>query len=561
MDASSKIERANLVPWVEIFGPVGICMMKDPAFSENVFTDWEHEDNPGTPIFRTYGETEHVFVMDGSEMAFPPKAGTKYEAIRRLHFGSQSGLMDKFLESGRLITPTVFDDLADSREEMFAGGRRPRDLSERYHMDPAFRTAVDAETMRNLSKVESQRRSKEMLHGLERDTPSAVLLDEFLLEELEEQQFLIDGIFPVNGTCTLVAAKKTGKSTFVYNFLHSLLTGEPLLGAFSVSQVEERIGYVNYELTKEQCQEWFARSPIGSTKKLAVWNLRGQPNPFRSDLATSEFAKEVRGLNVRVLVLDPFSSAFSGENSQDNDQVKTFFLKLDAFKELSGVRELLIPVHAGWEATRSRGASTLEDHPDAIIYMVKQADGIRTLRADGRDVHLEEGELSFDASTLLLRYKGPISVESRIERVASQVHKLIERHGRLTATELTKHLRKNRDDVKDAREFLISTGRVKCTQEGSTKYYSVVETIHPESLPEASAGSRAALSSTASAPFRGEEGTDSDDPRCTNCMSFSIGKIVEADVEIHMCWNCFEIVNVLDSPNQGVSWVETGGQK
>jgi hypothetical protein len=543
LDTNKRKDLASSYSWEEILTPVGISAESTRETPKALITIWSVDDDPSIK-FQTFGEMDHLFVVDESgELKMPFDSISKYDALRRLHFNNQSRLADSFIESGSSIIPNLFDVLAEERKDVLA----TLDPADRFLRDPAFKSQVESDLMRMDAQDEAKKRARHAKSRLEDATPPALLLSEFLDKELSPEKFLIEGLIPVNGTVTVVAAKKTGKSTFIYNVMHSLLTLEPLMGVFSVSSFEGRIGFVNYELTEEQAQDWFRRSPIGTTDRIALWNLRGKPNPFRSDEALNDFAKEVRVLGVQVLILDPFSSAFRGGNSQDNDEVKDFWLRTDSFKDASGVRELIVPVHAGRDESRSRGASALDDHPDAILHLNKLGDGTRTFHAFGRDVEVEEGELEFDKSTLLLTYKGPVSVHSRVERVAKFLEGILTVKGKLSATDLIRNARKNKDDVRAARDLLVSTGRVLETQVGQGKFYEIKPRVIALS-PDTASGSEPMLVSNASSPYMGEATTQPTQPAvgwiCSKCGFSGHLPFVFSGLRIVMCWDCLEVIEV-----------------
>lgn len=542
MDTNRRKELASTYSWEEILTPMGISKVSGEETINDTITIWEVDDDPSIR-FQTYGEMEHIFLIDEKgELKLPIDEVSKYDALRRLYFNGQTRLADGFMESGSSIIPNIFDLLYEARSDRVG----TLDPAQRFFQDPAFRRQVESDLLRIEGQEEARKRAREAKARLEDATPQALLLSDFLDKQLSPEKFLIEGLIPTNGTVTVVAAKKTGKSTFIYNVMHSLLTLEPLLGAFPVSAFTGRIGFVNYELTEEQAQDWFRRSPIGTTDRIAVWNLRGKPNPFRSDEALRDFASEVKSLGIQVLILDPFSSAFRGGNTQDNDEVKDFWLRTDAFKDESGVNELIIPVHAGRDESRSRGASALDDHPDAILHLNKLNDGTRTFHAFGRDVEVEEGELEFDKVTLLLRYKGPVSVGSRVARVAKVLEVILREHGKLGATDLTRHARKNKDDVRAARELLVSTGRVLETQVGQSKFYEIApSSIAPS--PSTASGDEPKGVVVASSPYMGEATTElslnTGEGKCSKCSSKGEPPFVFLGIGILMCWDCIEVID------------------
>jgi len=66
----------------------------------------------------------------------------------------------------------------------------------------------------------------------------------------------------------------------------------------------------------------------------------------------------------------------------------------------AGVAEVVLTAHAGWDGERTRGSSALEDWPDVIATMTRDPDSdVRFLKAEGRDVSLDEDELQYDTRT------------------------------------------------------------------------------------------------------------------------------------------------------------------
>ena len=132
-----------------------------------------------------------------------------------------------------------------------------------------------------------------------------------------------------------------------------------------------------------------------------VINLRGRRNPMSHPEDRAELAAELKRRGCEVLLVDPFGRAFTGTDQDSNSQVAPYLADLDLFARTEvGASELVLSVHAGWSGERSRGASALEDWPDAIWTMTKDADsGRRFLAAIGRDVDLAETALDYDIDT------------------------------------------------------------------------------------------------------------------------------------------------------------------
>jgi hypothetical protein len=139
--------------------------------------------------------------------------------------------------------------------------------------------------------------------------------------------------------------------------------------------------------------------------RLHIWNLRGKPNPFRSEVSRERLIEELRERGIKTLIIDPFSKVFGG-NGNDNSEVSRFLQMLDRVLDRAGVEQLIMLVHAGNDARKIRGATALTDHPDGVWFMVKDDDSNRYLSAMGRDIELEDGLLAFDRSTNTFQFSG-----------------------------------------------------------------------------------------------------------------------------------------------------------
>jgi hypothetical protein len=463
------LEAASSYSWQEILENTPFVCIGEMEFPQGMAQKWEVDGYENDVIIVTSDYNDRMFELVDGKMT----AGvTKFEFIRVVKFNGNHKAFKNHVQTGLPFVRTILPELREHfRAEIdFHYGDMP--VSKRKFFDPLLGQAVEESVRSRESTEESKRLLAIANHRFDKKTPKGVNLADFIEMPLNSQRWLIEGILPVGGNCSVVAAMKTGKSTLVYNFIHSLVFGVPFLGEFPTNNFEGRVGFVNFELTQEQCQDWFLRSPIGASDRVYLWNLRGEANPFRSELAIHEFAQEVREQGIRVLILDPWSSLFVGDTNS-NDEVKQFWLMLDAFKTTSGVMELIIPIHAGRDVSKSRGASSLDDHPDSIIHLTRQSDGTRTFRATGRDVDVVEGELEFDKDTLLLFYKGAVTPESKDERTAKILRKLFDTRPRLSASDIYRLSGKGKSDTQAARQLMVHRGEIIEEQIGSSKVYSL----------------------------------------------------------------------------------------
>lgn len=533
--------------WNEVFEPVGIHLVETyieknlSGTSEVEISVWQSEDS-GTS-FKTYGE--HPFAHVVGEGAFGEPL-TKWEIIRRLHFQSNTRLAQKYLESGGALAHNALDEIATLRRDVVLTELGHLPLNERYYFDISFKASVDDLMQRQEAQQEATRRYQNSKFDAEGQTPPGVSLDDFLAQEDEEEDWRVDGIISTNSTSTVVGARKVGKTTFTYNMLNAYIHGAPLLGAFKTNPVKRRIGYVNMELTDNQAKKWFRRSPIGSTNRVTVWNLRGKQNPFRSDAALKKFAQECKESDIEVIFLDPFSGIFTGggKNSQDNEEVKEFLLRIEAFKLEAGISEVVILVHAGWNTSRSRGASSLEDHPDTIMTLEEDKKGQRWFSAIGRDVDVESGLLAFNKETGVLTYTLGGTKFTGVDVARERILKNVARNPGMNSTELQRKVGGSKADVSAARRGLVEDGLIEEVKgsRGALTYF-------PTELATSPKGAQGGLASSvdvdAPAYISGAYNDDTDLSQIEyflpKCDDHDYSTITVFERHITVCGDCFDV--------------------
>lgn len=538
---------AERFSWKEVFEPVGILevetqLEKSPnGINEIEISIWESTDTGKR--FITYGD--YPYTHEESVGLFGDPI-SKWEVIRRLHFRGNSKLAQKYLESGGGLTPSPLDEIAEMRRDVVDVEYGHLPLNERYHFDVALKAAVDEHIQRLEAQLEGSRRFQDSKFEREGQTPPGVRLDHFLEQEDEEEDWRVDGIISTDSTSTVVGARKVGKTTFTYNMLNSYLHGVPLLGEFHTNPVKRRIGYVNMELTDKQARRWFRRSPIGSSNKVTVWNLRGKPNPFRSDAAIKKFAVECREDDIEVLFLDPFSGIFSGggKDSLNNEEVKDFLMKIEAFKVDAGISEVVILVHAGWNTSRSRGASALEDHPDTIMKIEEDKAKNRWFSAIGRDVDVEDGMLSFSKETGVLTYKLGGKKVTGVVVARERMLKAIVANPGINGGQLQKAVGGAKIDVKTAREELEAEGliEVRVLKRGALSFYLVDVATSPD-LAEASSANSVDVDAPAyiSGAYNDDNDWSQKDYLPPKCDVHDYWTTTIFDMHMTVCGTCFDV--------------------
>jgi hypothetical protein len=214
------------------------------------------------------------------------------------------------------------------------------------------------------------------------------------------------GMLGAGHNAMLIATRKAGKTTLVNHSVRCLADGDAFLGRFDTTPVDGGIAVFNYEVGAEQYRDWMRDVGIQNTDKVHMLHLRGKRLPISDPRVRAWVTQWLRERQIKVWVVDPYSRAAVGsvENGNDEMQVGTFLDNLDVIKAEAGVEELIMPAHtpkakveAGDES--ASGSQRLEGWPDALWYVVRDSEGLRFLRADGRDVDLAEEQLTYDPST------------------------------------------------------------------------------------------------------------------------------------------------------------------
>lgn len=270
-------------------------------------------------------------------------------------------------------------------------------ISDELAGDASVKALIAEKVSRALIDEQVNRAVRAIEYNSEGGLTGSWSLDDFLKREFEETGFLVDRLMKYGTNVHLVAAAKTGKTNVAINLVKALADGGKFLGVFETKKIQGRICMMDFELDERQAQDWLRRIGIENAAKVEIYPLRGMPNPFRSPESMRELEEVLKALEIEFLILDPFSSIYSGD-ANSNSEVKAFLKELDEFKVRSGVQHIVIAVHAGRNQGQTRGASTLDDHPDALWYLQK-SDDKRFFKAVGRDIDVPEAEIMFDQAT------------------------------------------------------------------------------------------------------------------------------------------------------------------
>lgn len=271
-----------------------------------------------------------------------------------------------------------------------------------------YEDQLDMEVARRVRALRVERLARDQLAAeLAPATPpfDAGLLDEVLARP-QDPPHRCDGLIPYEAGTLLVAQRKTGKTTLQLNLARALITGDDFLGRFPTRKIAGNVAILNYEVSAQQLARWAREVGIPGDRLFLV-NLRGRRNPLGNDTDRELLAAKLRALDTETLIVDPFGRAYTGTSQNDPGEVGTWLADLDRFaRGQAGALDIILAAHAGWSGERARGASALEDWADVIVTLTRDDQDNRYLAAEGRDIDVDEDQLTFDARSRHLSMAG-----------------------------------------------------------------------------------------------------------------------------------------------------------
>lgn len=311
---------------------------------------------------------------------------------------------------------------------------------------------------------------------------SSTSLRDLLAEPDEDATYLVDKIWPIGGKVILSAQQKAGKTTMVGNLLRALVDGDPVLGprgsltspglhpGFAVTplQPDESVFVADFELDRRMVRRWLRDHRIAHPGQVHIETFRGQTWDVRDDRIRAQWARHLRDLGVRIIILDPLAPVLSSLNIDeiDNKGVGQFLHAMDALVAESGAQELLITHHTTHDGERGRGASVLRGWPDAEWrFVVERPDhggepepgATRFFAAMGRDVAQPEQALAFEADTRTLRIAGGGRTAHAVDKHAEKLVALVEGNPGVAKRDLREALAAACSIKKDTADKVIAT--------------------------------------------------------------------------------------------------------
>ena len=395
---------ANQYSWGNILEPAGFNSRQTDTLrdTKEPVLSWIFDDGEHFLEIQTFDENSPALIVDFSHQG--NQMLTKFEAIKKFRCDGDWNYTKALIIEGLSLQQNVIDQIARKKWEQYMHSSSQMAAEVRYIADPLFQASVDSKTSKLVEDDFANQRFLEMQFALEGEPQRSVSLKELLAKIIQKSKWVIDSLLPLGARVFLVAQAKAGKTSMAMHLVKCLADGVDFLSRFHVNSPSGRIGYMNFEMTENQIQEWLARQKIENIDKVSIWNLRGKPNPFRSKISRKVLVSELQELNITTLIIDTFAKTFSGD-ANSNSEVTRFLLLLEEVLQEAGVEQLIMLVHAGNAEKKIRGATALTDHPDGLWFISTDSERNRYFHAIGRDIDLPEGKLVFDSSKTTFSYQ------------------------------------------------------------------------------------------------------------------------------------------------------------
>lgn len=303
--------------------------------------------------------------------------------------------------------------------------------------------------------------------------------EEFINEDLDPPQPVVKGLHFEGNNTLLVAEFKTGKTTLEIGLAKALADNEPFLGKFPVDFANGRIAFLNYEMPASMFRQWLADAEIENPDRIVPLNLRGWRLPFWNDEELRRLSGWLGDNEVKFMILDPAARAWRGlvEHEGDNVQLAEFFGALDELKRIGHVPNLLISAHKPRaKEDRARGGGEIEAWPDGNWYLNKRKGGQRSLRAEGRDIWLDETDLDFDPETRHLS-AGVATADAEAIQAEMEAVAAVKSHGGKvhSKSELMSAMKGRNETKRIGIKRALENGKLIKSKEGRADVYAVAE--------------------------------------------------------------------------------------
>lgn len=294
-----------------------------------------------------------------------------------------------------------------------------------------------------------------------------------LTRPVEKHPHRIESLLGLRHNASLTAQYKTGKTSLMLNMALALVDHAPFLGSLAVhGDVGINVGMWSGEMDRDDYIAYVRPMGVQNVDAFHTAHLRGYPVAILDDAGRQWAIDWLKEREIDVWLFDSWARlcAWNGVLENDNSSVAQLTAAVDQIKEEAGVSNFVTAVHTGRTQQaegeeRARGATALDDWVDSRIVMTRQkAD--RFLFCEGRNVGLEERQLSYDPATHLMSLGEGDRRESRDSNARSLVVAAVAVSPGITTNNLRELVRqdlpsKNNNEAGDAIHAAIAAGLIR----------------------------------------------------------------------------------------------------
>ncbi len=298
-------------------------------------------------------------------------------------------------------------------------------------------------------------------------------LTALLSRRLPEEQYVIEDLLGAGHNGTLAGPYKAGKTSLACDLTRCLVDGQPFLGCFE-TRLEGNVGWFSAEMAQRDWRTYMEVLRIEETDRVHAWHLRGYRMPLMDDAAAERAVGWLREREVGFWVVDSHARmcAWSRVSENSNDDVAMLLARLDEIKAEAGVRDLLHICHFGRsvEAQHARGATVLDDWPDARWVQTKDDAGNRFLAVEGRGVELEPSHLE-RGSDHRLRRTGRSRAQVKNAELVGEVERIVTDRPGINKTQLIAAMSGDTNTKATTISTAILQGRVRVEAAGNSQLH------------------------------------------------------------------------------------------
>lgn len=381
-------------------------------------------DNPPDSVREYQEQTGHTAISKLAYYAWSHHGGDYGAAMRALHIPASDAYADEQEQELRDLlgddTPPSEESEEDDEEELatLAGD----ETTTKTEFDEAVDFLLYKRRIRRAADIaEAAELRPEPVTGWN--------LSDLLAVELDQEKYLVDGLWPYGGNLQLTAQYKSGKTHAAINMVQAIVDGDHFLGRFDTARIDGKVLVIDTELTNRYLQEWWSAVQLNHPEQVHVLSMRGLETrlDFRDETLRNEWSEWCRDMGVTCVVLDCIAPVWSALGIEENSNTETGAW-VNAFRRFTvdahvSAGSVLIH-HTGRDGSHSRGASRLNDWNDAelLIRKADNGDGEADLSAPryysafGRDVHVPEFAVRIDGHVLYEDVEAPSRREQAVDR-------------------------------------------------------------------------------------------------------------------------------------------------